>query len=104
MRRGTKSHFCNKLLIFHENELLQMQSSLYAGIEDIRKSLVVGGIGTRLEIWRPQQRWEHGVALAKQCLAERTSHSMRNNSFSIGTFVRSAAIAAREYAAQHGTF
>jgi len=103
VRRGTKYHFCNNILTFHNNEWLQMQRSLYTGIDDIRNSLIAGRSGTRLNIGRPQQRWEQGVALARQCLAERTAHTIGNNSLSIGSIVRSAIVAAREYANLHGT-
>ena len=80
-----------------------MQRSLYTGIDDIRNSLIAGRSGTKLNIGRPQQRWEQGVALARQCLAERTAHTIGNNSLSIGSIVRGAIVAAREYANLHGT-
>ena len=103
VRRGTKYHFFNNILTFHNNEWLQMQRSLYTGIDDIRNSLIAGRSGTRLNIGRPQQRWEQGVALARQYLAQRTAHTIGNNSLSIGSIVRSAIVAAREYVNLHGT-
>ena len=55
-----------------------------------RYSLLVGRTGTRLNIGRPQVRWEHGVDLAREVLQSRDVSLKGSNAMTIGTRIRNA--------------
>ena len=62
------------------------------GSASSRNSLQAGRTGTRLNIGRPQPRWEAGVDLARSFLAGRGHHLRGGNSLSVGSRIRSAAL------------
>ena len=55
-----------------------------------RNSLLAGRTGTRLNIGRPQTRWEAGYETAVQMLGHRTSNERSSNMLSVGTIFREA--------------
>ena len=55
-----------------------------------RNSLLAGRTGTRLNIGRPQTRWEAGYETSVQMLGHRTSNERSSNMLSVGTIFREA--------------
>ena len=55
-----------------------------------RVTALAGRMRTRLNISRPQQRWETGVALARQTVSERTRTRNGDQPLSIGSRIRNA--------------
>ena len=76
LRRGCAyNHICFKLLSHHGRDWLWQRRSEWVptnGQVDGRCTLFAGRIGTRLNVGRPQPRWEDGVHLAKEVTGGRT--------------------------------
>ena len=62
-----------------------------------RNSLVAGRTGTRLNVGRPQVRWDVGVTVARESIAVRTRSAQGGASRSIGSIVSDAMQSAREF-------
>jgi hypothetical protein len=56
---------------------------------------------TRLDIGRPQTRWDEGVDNARRILASRTHSTNGGNALSIGTIIFNACSKARAFAEQY---
>ena len=84
-----------ELLEFHGARWLLEQRKNFVscdGSASSRVSLTSGRTGTRLNIGKPQLRWDAGVSLASAALGSRSeSHSSRHV-LSIGSRIREAAL------------
>ena len=55
-----------------------------------KNAVLMRGTGTRLNIGRPQPRWQYGIELAKAVLAERPDHQRGSSFLRIGTLIQRA--------------
>ena len=55
-----------------------------------RNSCVAGRTGTRLNVGRPQPRWQEGIALAEEVLNNRNIGLKGQNALTIGSRIRNA--------------
>ena len=90
-----------KSLVQHKNSAwLQTQRSYFVssnGSTSTRNSLLAGRTGTRADGGRPQPRWESGISLARSLLQTRDVSARGNNSLSIGSRIRQAALLVAEF-------
>ena len=98
VRRGVMYHFCHDLLLYHASQWLLMQRSLFTTENCERCTLTAGRTGTRLNIGRPQPRWDSGVHIARAVLESRVTNERSTNALTIGTIVRNAVVATRQFA------
>ena len=57
---------------------------------DCRNSCLAGRTGTRLNVGRPQPRWQEGIALAEEVLHNRNIALKGQNALTIGSRIRDA--------------
>jgi len=106
IRRGSRyGHICSSLLNHHESVWLGFQRSQFVpeNSDDSangRITMYAGRTGTRLNIGRPQTRWDEGVSNARRILASRTHSTRGDNALSIGTIIYNACSKARVFAEQ----
>ena len=62
-----------------------------------RNSVLAGRTGTRLNVGKPQQRWETGIELARKFIASRRNQARNSNSLSVGSRIRDAALRLAEF-------
>ena len=86
-------HPAARVLIYHNEHWLIQQRANFA--TDGRNTLLAGRTGTRLNIGRPQTRWETGHATAVQMLGHRTTNDRSSNMLSVGTIFREVVTSAR---------
>ena len=98
VRRGVGYHFCHDLLLYHASQWLLMQRAFFTAENSERCTLTAGRTGTRLNIGRPQPRWDSGVHIATAVLESRVMNEQGSNALTIGTIVRNAVIATRQFA------
>ena len=90
VRQGIRySHFCSWILKFHDIQWLQHQRSAFVSENSLesRNSILRGRTGTRLNISRPQPRWEESVQVVRQSLQGRTLSERGSNARTIGTII-----------------
>ena len=104
VKRGNTYHLCYPLLQFQDSHWLILQRSLFVSENSTRCTLTSGRTGTRLNIGRPQPRWEVGVKLAKDVINSRNINIRGQNAISIGTIVSRAAHAAHDVASRLAPF
>ena len=81
-------HPAARVLSYHNARwLIQQRANFSTGG---RNSLLAGRTGTRLNIGRPQTRWEAGYETSVQMLGHRTSNERSSNMLSVGTIFREA--------------
>ena len=97
VRRGVVYHFCHDLMLHHSSQWLLLQRAVFTTENSERCTLTAGRTGTRLNIGRPQPRWDSGVQIAKAVLETRVMSEQGGNALSIGTIVRNAVIATRQF-------
>ena len=100
VRQGVRySHFCSWILKFHDIQWLQHQRSAFVSENSLesRNSILRGRTGTRLNISRPQPRWEESVQVVQQSLQGRTLSERGSNARTIGTIIREAVQAVRVF-------
>jgi hypothetical protein len=78
-------HPCLCIYKFHDSEWLLHQRSEFV---NSRCSLTAGRTGTRLNVGRPQVRWEDGFNTARILLDSRVASVQGNNMLSISTIFR----------------
>ena len=78
-------HPCLCIHTFHNSERLLHQRAEFA---NARCSLTAGRTGTRLNVGRPQVRWEDGFNTARILLDSRVASVQGNNMLSISTIFR----------------
>ena len=102
--RGQKyQHICFHLLNYKNSDWLVQQRSPYVpvdGSEQTRNTIFVGRTGTRANIGRPQVRWADGLIFAEEIITGRSMSQDGSNALSIGTAMREAMIAARNFVEQ----
>ena len=99
--RGERNnHFCTRLLKFHGRSWLWQQRTDYVpensqNANGTRNSLFSGRTGTRMNIGRPQPRWQEGAAIARIASESRGISIRGQNARTIGTIIKEAVDAAR---------
>ena len=98
MRGAEYNHICCRILNHHDNNwLLSLRSMWVGGREggNSRNSLFAGRTGTRLNVGRPQVRWEDGVRNA-EAVIEANPIALHGRSVrTIGTIIHEAMQAMR---------
>ena len=79
-------HNAAVLLQYHDSKWLAEQRSVFVGSS--RNSVVAGRSSTRLNIGRPQVRWQEGHTTSLHILEHRDQTARGNNSLSVGTIFR----------------
>ena len=87
-------HNAAVLLKYHDNQWLVQQRSVFVG-NGGRNSVLAGRSSTRLNIGRPQVRWQEGHTTSVHILQHRDQTARGNNSLSVGTIFREAVSGAR---------
>ena len=88
------------LLLVRNSDWLQAQRSQFVasnGSAARRNSLTAGRTGTRLNIGKPQARWDAGISLARVVLGSRSDSLSGSHSLSIGSRIRNAVAYVTEY-------
>ena len=93
------SHVCARLMKFHGTAWLQHQRSAFVPENSIgaRNTLSSGRTGTRMNIGRPQPRWQEGCSVARDAKTARAHSIKGENARTIGTIIREAIEAARVF-------
>ena len=101
LQRGERySHICTRLLYFHCEDWLQEQRRAFVPTSSERinaNSLFSGRTGTRLNIGRPQVRWQDGCAIARSTQQARTTALRGQNARTVGTIIKEVFDAARAF-------
>ena len=94
VKRGLiHNHTCAQILAYKDSQWILHRRSEWVpenSGSNSRNSILAGRTGTRLNIGRPQQRWDQGVLLAKTVLEGRTMNLNQKNALTIGTQIRNA--------------
>jgi len=99
-RAGAYQHPCTKLLKLHDSNWLMFQRSLWVSERDSRNSVLAGRTGTRLNIGRPQVRWQDGLSVAESVRKSRGVSIKGNNALSISSRIRESLNELRSSASQ----
>ena len=103
LQRGQRyAHICTRLLKLNSDTWLQQQRSVFvasnsASTRNDRNSLFSGRTGTRLNIGRPQVRWQDGCTIARTTKEARAISSRGQNARTIGTIIKEAFDHARAF-------
>ena len=76
------------------------QRSLWVSERDSRNSVLAGRTGTRLNIGRPQVRWQDGLSVAESVRKSRGVSIKGNNALSISSRIRESLNELRSSASQ----
>ena len=94
VRRGAAyNHICAELLAYHDSNWLQNHRSQWVSASSTdfnggRNTLDRGRTGTRLNIGRPQVRWEDGTKVARGIIQEVDGSVQGRSKVTIGTAIR----------------
>ena len=64
---------------------------------NVRNSLLRGRTGTRLNIGRPQPRWQDGCDIARSVLSARSISLKGSNAWTVGTIIKESIDTARAF-------
>ena len=84
----------------HDPNWLMFQRSLWVSERDNRNSVWAGRTGTRLNIGRPQVRWQDGLSVAESVRKSRDVSIKGNNALSISSRIRESLNELRSSASQ----
>ena len=91
-RSASYAHPCSSLIKMHDSTWLMHARSQWIGEFSIRNSMFAGRTGTRLNIGRPQIRWQDGLKVAHSVLDSRDLSIKGSNSLSIAKRIRESLI------------
>ena len=103
LKRGERyTHLCARLMSFHGTQWLMEQRSAFVptdsrNMNGSRNSLFSGRTGTRMNIGRPQPRWQDGCSIARDAKKARAQSIKGKNARTIGTIIREALETARAF-------